>query len=42
MTQEEIAVKLKETEDRSRSNERRIEGLERDQRALNQLATSVA
>lgn len=42
MTQEEIAVKLKETEDRSRSNERRIEGLERDQLALNQLATSVA
>ena len=42
MTQEEIAVKLKETEDRSRSNERRIEGLERDQRALNQLATSGA
>lgn len=42
MTQEEIAVKLKETEDRSRSNERRIEGLERGQRALNQLATSVA
>lgn len=42
MTQEEIAVKLKETEDRSRSNESRIEGLERDQRALNQLATSVA
>lgn len=42
MTQEEIAVKLKETDDRSRSNERRIEGLERDQLALNQLATSVA
>lgn len=42
MTQDELIQKLTETEQRSKSNTHRIDELERDQRALNQLATSVA
>lgn len=42
MTNEEIAVKLQETTDRSYRNEGRIKKLEGEQAALNKLATSVA
>jgi len=38
---EELTEKLAETEQRARSNTRRIEGLERGQEALNRLATAV-
>lgn len=41
MNNEEIAVKLTENEQRSKSNTRRIEGLERDHETLNRLVTSV-
>lgn len=41
MTTEELAVKLAETEQRSRSNSHRIDGLEKDFNALNKLATAV-
>jgi tetrahydromethanopterin S-methyltransferase subunit G len=42
MSNEELAVKLAETESRSKSNTHRIDALERDQEALNTIATSVA
>lgn len=42
MTQDELIQKLTETEQRSKSNTHRIDELEQDQKALNQLATSVA
>ena len=41
MTIEELAVKLEAVEQRSRSNTRRIETLEKTADALNQLITSV-
>lgn len=41
MTTEELAVKLAETEQRSRSNSHRIDELEKDFNALNKLATAV-
>ena len=41
MTTEELAVKLEAVEQRSRSNTRRIETLEKTADALNQLITSV-
>lgn len=42
MTNEEIALKLQETTDRSLRNEGRIKDLEGEHRVLHQLATSVA
>ncbi len=42
MTNEEIALKLQETTDRSLRNEGRIKKLENEQSALRDLATSVA
>ena len=41
MTNEELAVKLAETEQRARSNTRRIDKLEQSTDALTRLATSV-
>jgi hypothetical protein len=41
MNNEEIAVKLTENEQRSKSNTRRIEGLERDHETLGRLVTAV-
>lgn len=41
MTIEELAVKLTETDQRARSNTRRIDKLEQSTDALNRLATSV-
>lgn len=41
MTDEEIAVKISETDHRARSNTRRIEKLELQTEALEKLATSV-
>ena len=41
MTPEEMAVHLAEVEQRSKSNSRRIDGLEKDHAALNRLATAV-
>lgn len=41
MTNEEIAVKMSETDHRARSNTRRIEKLELQTEALEKLATSV-
>lgn len=42
MTEQEMAVALQETIDRSKSNTHRIDDLEREQRAIHDLATSVA
>lgn len=42
MDNEQIAVKLQETTDRSLNNEERIEKLEKEHEVLHQLATSVA
>lgn len=42
MTNEEIALKLQETTDRSLRNEGRVKKLEGEHEALQQLATSVA
>ena len=42
MTNEEIALRLQETTDRSLRNEGRIKKLEESHEALHQLATSVA
>ena len=41
MTDEEMAVKLAETEARSKSNTHRIDKLEQSTEAINRLATSV-
>lgn len=41
MTTEEIAIKLQETDDRSRSNMHRIDKLEKQNEALTKIATSV-
>lgn len=41
MTTEEMAVKLAGVDQRTRSNTRRIEDLEKDHEALNRLATAV-
>lgn len=41
MNNEEVAVKITENEQRSKSNTRRIESLERDHGTLNRLVTSV-
>lgn len=41
MTTEEIAIKLQETDDRSRSNAKRIGKLEKQNEALTKIATSV-
>lgn len=41
MTTEEIAIKLQETDDRSRSNAKRIDKLEKQNEALTKIATSV-
>ena len=41
MTNEELAVKLQETEDRSKSNAKRIDKLEKQNEALTKIATSV-
>lgn len=41
MNNEEIAVKITEQEQKTKSNTRRIENLERDQETLNRLVTSV-
>lgn len=41
MTNEELAVKLTETDQRARSNTRRIDKLEQSTDALNRLAASV-
>lgn len=41
MTNEEIAVKITEQEQRGKSNVRRIEKLEKDQEVLNRLVTAV-
>lgn len=41
MTNEELAVKLQETEDRSKSNTHRIDKLEKQNEALTKIATSV-
>lgn len=41
MTQEELAVKLAETDARSRSNTHRLEAVEHNSEALHELATSV-
>lgn len=42
MTNEEMAVKIEEVNQRSRSNTHRIDTLEKNQEALNSIATSVA
>ena len=42
MMEQEMAVALQETIDRSKSNTHRIDDLEREQRAIHDLATSVA
>lgn len=42
MTEQEMAVALQEAIDRSKSNTHRIDDLEREQRAIHDLATSVA
>ena len=41
MTEQEMSVKLTETEQRSRANTRRIETLEQQQKDLNKLVTAV-
>ena len=41
MTEQEISVKLTETEQRAKSNTHRIEKLEQQQKALNKLVTAV-
>ena len=41
MTEQEISVKLTETEQRARSNTHRIEKLEQQQKDLNKLVTAV-
>ena len=41
MTEQEMSVKLTETEQRSRANTRRIETLEQRQKDLNKLVTAV-
>ena len=41
MTGEEMAVKLAETEARSKSNTHRLDHLEKSTEAINRLATSV-
>lgn len=41
MTEQEISVKLTETEQRAKSNTRRIEKLEQQQKDLNKLVTAV-
>ncbi len=41
MTQEEIAVKLAEVDSRCRSNTHRLDSLEKNSEALNELTTSV-
>ena len=42
MTEQEMAVALQEAIDRSKSNTHRIDDLEREQRVIHDLATSVA
>ena len=42
MTQEEIIRTLAETESRSKSNTHRLDAVEKDQKAISQLASSVA
>ena len=42
MTNEEMAVKITEVESRSKSNTHRIDTMEKNQEALQSLATSVA
>ena len=42
MTQEEIIRTLAETESRSKSNTHRMDAVEKDQKAISQLASSVA
>ena len=41
MTEQEVSVKLAETEQRARSNTHRIERLEQQQKDLNKLVTAV-
>ena len=41
MTEQELSVKLTETEQRARSNTHRIEKLEQQQKDLNKLVTAV-
>ena len=41
MTEQELSVKLTETEQRARSNTHRIERLEQQQKDLNKLVTAV-
>lgn len=41
MTNEEISVKLTEVDQRSKSNTHRIDKLETDTKAINELATSI-
>ena len=41
MTEQEVSVKLAETEQRARSNTHRIETLEQQQKDLNKLVTAV-
>ena len=41
MTEQELSVKLAETEQRARSNMHRIEKLEQQQKDLNKLVTAV-
>ena len=42
MTSEELTERLVEVEQRAKSNQHRIEAVEKNQEALNSIATSVA